>query len=299
MTHTPVLLNEVLKFLKVESGKKFIDATADGGGHAIAIIKAIQPRGKLLAIEWDEELYEKLEERLKQACTPFSKNYVLKRASYATLGAIAHSLKFAPVAGVLFDLGFSSFHPEASRRGFSFRLSEPLNMRYSSEVSESAADILNQRTEPDLVGILKNFGEERFAEPIARAIVRERRIRPFRTTEDLVHVVRRAVPPWYCRRRIHFATRTFQALRMAVNHELENIERGLAGAAEILAPGGRIVTISFHSIEDRTVKRFFQSESVKKSFRAITKKPVRPSREELYLNPRARSSRLRAFQRLP
>lgn len=298
MVHTPVLLKEVLYYLSPQPGKNYIDATADGGGHTIAILKDIQPDGKILALEWDEELFQQLVSRLKKECSPFSKNYLLQQASYTRLAMLVRSLHFAPVAGILFDFGVSSFHLEASRRGFSFQRSEKLDMRYSHLMPETAADILAHHSRKEFEIVLRNFGEERFARQIAEGIVVQRRRRPIRTTLDLVAIIRKSTPAWYHRSRLHFATRTFQALRIAVNHELENIVKGLEAAAKIIAPGGRILTITFHSLEDRIVKHFFRARVVSSNFSVLFKKPIRPGADEIRENPRARSALLRVFQKL-
>ncbi len=300
--HVPVFGDEALRFLKPRPGQCYIDATADGGGHAIRIIQAIQPGGKLLALEWDEELFKKLEARVKKECTHFSKSFVLRRTSYTEIEETVRSLAFGPVRGVLFDLGASSFHFEASRRGFSFQRDETLDMRYSRDLPETAADVLARRTPGELEVILKNFGGERFSRAIALGIARRRKSRPIRTTADLVAVIRASLPP--ARRkgdrsgRIHFATRTFQALRIAVNHEFENIAAGLAGAAAVLSPGGRIVAIAFHYGEDAQIKHFFRQPAMKATFRPLTAKPLQPTSRETALNPRARSALLRAYEKM-
>ena len=295
--HTPVLEAEVLSYLDPQPGRRYVDATADGGGHTLAILKAIRPTGTVLALEWDEELFRELRERLQRECPPSNSTCVLRRASYTDLGAIVRSFGFSPVAGVLFDLGASSFHFEASRRGFSFQKIESIDMRYSRDTPETAADILRTRSERELEEIFRAFGDERFSRRIARAVVTERKRRPLRTNADLVEVIRRATPTPYHRGRIHFATRTFQALRIAVNREFENIPRGLEAACAVLAPHGRIVTIAFHSGEDAIVKNFFKKPEMRTGFSALTPKPVRPTAAEVRQNPRARSAILRAFEK--
>lgn len=300
MIHQPVLLDEVLRYLRPEPGKNYIDATAGSGGHATAIIKAIQPTGKLLALERDETLFRELQKNLASACGGFNKNCVLARTSYTAIGDLVRSLTFGPVMGVLFDLGLSSFHLEASRRGFSFQEDEALDMRYSrKDLAETAADVLARRTKPELERILKEFGDERFARAIVREIVRERRQRPIRRTGELVAVIQRATPRWYHRGRIHPATRTFQALRIAVNHEFENIPIGLGEAAAVLAAGGRVVTIAFHYREDALVKHFFRRPEIRKRFSPLTEQPVRADPAEVARNPRSRSALLRAYRKLP
>lgn len=296
--HIPVLAKEVVQYLHPVPGKHYIDATADGGGHAVQIAERIQPSGQLLAIEWDEELIPHLEKRFESVCSPSKKNCISMRASYTELERIVSSLTFKPVAGVLFDLGFSSYHIEGSKRGFSFRANEPLDMRYAKTTTKNAVNLLRELNRKEIENILKKFGEEHFAKAIAKHIVEVRVKRPIRTTEDLVEVIREAVPAKYRNTKIHYATRTFQALRIAVNHELENIEQGLHAASEIVAKEGRIVVISFHSLEDRIVKQFFKKESVRDIFVAITKKPVTATSEEIKRNPRSASAKLRVFQRI-
>ena len=298
MAHVPVFADEVMHYLDPKPGGHYVDATADGGGHAIEIIRAVGPTGKLLALEWDGELYKVLTQRLKTQCSRFSKNYALRRASYTELTRLVRSLSFGPVRGVLFDLGMRSVHLEASRRGFSFQRDEPLDMRYSREdLAETAADILARRTAREIAEILKNFGDERFSRTIAARIVAERKRRPIRRTGDLVALIRQAVPPPYRRGPVHVATRTFQALRIAVNHEFENIERGLQAAAEVLAPGGRIVAVAFHYREDALIKRFFRQPAIRRAFTPLLLKPLRPGRAEVARNPRARSALLRAYEK--
>lgn len=297
--HTPVFAEEALECLRPISGKRYIDATADGGGHAVRIIRAIQPAGKLLAIEWDETLFPHLEARLKKECSSFSKNYVLRRASYVELASVIRSLAFGPVAGALFDLGLSSFHLEGSRRGFSFRGDEPLDMRYSpSDLNVTAADLLARSHPDDLEAMIGGFGGERFARRIVRAVIAERVRRPIRKTQELIEIIRRALPVRYHRSRIHFATRTFQALRIAVNHELENIPKGLAAAADALEIGGRVAVITFHDREASTVRDFFRRREIRPQFVPLFAKPLSPAPGELRANRRARSARLYAFERV-
>ncbi len=297
MIHRPVLLNEVLEYLNPKPGRNYVDATADGGGHSAAILKRIVPSGKLLCLEWDEELYTILNTELKRSCPGCSKNYILRRANFARLREIVRRAHFRPVSGVLFDLGLSSFHIEASRRGFSFQRPEALDMRFSADLRDTAADILNRRSVPDIETILRTFGEERFARRIARKIGELRSRHPLRFTTDLVALVRSATPPWYHRSRIHFATKTFQALRIAVNHELENLASGLRAATAVLAPGGILITIAFHSLEDRTIKRFSKDEANRGRLIPVVKKPITPGADEIRMNPRARSAKMRVFER--
>ena len=271
MSHVPVLLKEITEIFDPKPGKKYIDATANGGGHTSTLREA---GAKVLPIEWDDTLARKLKIQMQ--------NVKVINDSYVNIEKIAKENGFMNCDGILFDLGFSSWHMEESGRGFSFQRDEPLNMRYGGE-GETAIDILNTWREEDIARILKEYGEERFDGRIASAIVKAR---PIHTTFDLVEVIKQAVPFSYRKSRIHFATRTFQALRIAVNHELENLQKGLEGAVKVVRPGGKVAVISFHSLEDRIVKRFF-----KKS------KMIRPKWEEVLQNRRARSAKLRIFER--
>lgn len=286
--HIPVLQNEVVKFLDPKPNNDYVDCTIGEGGHAQAILEKILPNGKLLGIDLTEELIEALKLKFKD----FKQNLVLVCDNFSNLKEIAEKHGFRNVSGVLFDLGLSSWHLEKSGKGFSFMREEPLDMRYEGGVS--AEEIVNGCSEEEIARILKEFGEERFARRIAKTIVEKRRVKPIKTTFQLVDVVRSAVPLWYQKRRIHFATKTFQALRIAVNGELENLKETLPQAVDILKTGGKIVVISFHSLEDRIVKNFFRENSKNGKLRILTKKPVVPAAEEVRVNPRARSAKLRA-----
>jgi len=285
--HIPVLQNEVVKFLDPKPNNDYVDCTIGEGGHARAILEKILPNGKLLGIDLTEELIEALKLKFKD----FKQNLVLVCDNFSNLKEIAEKHGFRNVSGVLFDLGLSSWHLEKSGKGFSFMREEPLDMRYEGGVS--AEEIVNGCSEEEIARILKEFGEERFARRIAKTIVEKRRVKPIKTTFQLVDVVRSAVPLWYQKRRIHFATKTFQALRIAVNGELENLKETLPQAVDILKTGGKIVVISFHSLEDRIVKNFFRENSKNGKLKILTKKPVVPTIEEVRVNPRARSAKLR------
>lgn len=290
--HKPVLLQEVIDYLNPQLAGVFIDATINGGGHAEAIAKRIGTTGKLLGIDRDRELVEKLKDssaswRIKVVCDTF-----------ANIKAVAEANGFAEVNGILFDLGFSSFHIELSGRGFSFLRDELLDMRYDTDSGISAKDVVNGWSEDKLRSILFTLGGERFARRIVRRIVEHRDRQPIETTTELVEIIRKAVPGSYRRGRIHFATRTFQALRMCVNDELEHVAKGIAEAISLLATGGRIAVISFHSGEDRIVKELFRKEERNGILRRITKKPIGASMEECRENPRSRSAKLRVAERI-
>jgi len=293
--HLPVLKEKVIEYLDPKENENFVDCTFGEGGHTKEILKRNGPKGKVLAIEIDPDLYEKgkkLEEKFKG-------RLILKNGNFSKLKEIVEKEKFWPVNGILFDLGISSWHLEESCRGFSFKRDEPLIMRYDKDLKAlTAIDVLNSFPEREIEKILREFGQEQFAKKIAREIVRERKRKEIETTFQLVEIVKRAVPKWYQRRKIHFATKTFLALRIFVNQELENLKEGLKQALEILESNGRLVVISFHSLEDRIVKEFFKKAKREGLIEILTKKPKIPSKEEIQKNKRARSAKLRAAKKL-
>jgi 16S rRNA (cytosine1402-N4)-methyltransferase len=283
------MIDEVIRFLGPRPDENFVDCTVGDGGHTLTILERTKPSGRVLGIDSDPEILERV--RHKVEGTDSAKRLVLVRGNFANLSEIVEEHTFRRVSGVLFDLGLSSWHLEESGRGFSFRRNEPLDMRYNLENPLTAEAIVNFWSLKDLERILRVYGQERFSRKIAEEIVRSR---PLRTTVDLVMAVERATPAWYHRRRIHFATKTFQALRIAVNNELENLERTLPQALNIMDRGGRLVVIAFHSLEDRIVKNFLKAKYKEGDIKILTKKPIRPSKEEVSKNPRSRSARLRA-----
>ncbi|MER3400269.1 MAG: 16S rRNA (cytosine(1402)-N(4))-methyltransferase [Thermoflexus sp.] len=302
--HIPVLLREVLDGLKVQPGGRYIDATVGGGGHAAAILERSAPDGRLLGIDRDPEVLERARERLR----PFGERVVLAQGSYAELRRLAVRYDFLEVDGILFDLGLSSWQLSDPHRGFSFQIEGPLDMRYDPGQGIPASEIVNRWPEKELAALIRRYGEERYARRIARAIVRHR---PIRTTTELAALIARTVG--WGRDDLHPATRTFLALRIAVNDELSALEQALPQAVSLLKPGGRLAVIAFHSLEDRIVKTFFQREARdclcppqvpvctcghRATLRLITRKPIRPSEEEVRVNPRARSARLRIAERL-
>jgi 16S rRNA (cytosine1402-N4)-methyltransferase len=290
--HIPVLLNEVIECLKPEPGNKIIDATFSGGGHSAAILEKIRPNGKILGIELDTELYEKAKTRFYG-----SREIILVSDNYRNLKKIAEENDFLETDGILLDLGLSSWHFEGSKKGFSFMKDEPLDMRYSKKEELTAMGIVNQWPPEEIEKILKEYGEEKFAKPIAKAIIEARKKKSIFTAFGLIEAIKEAVPIWYRRgRRLHFATKTFQALRIAVNDELGNLESVLKQLPEVLKKGGRAAVISFHSLEDRIVKTAFREFKKTGVAEIITKKPIRPSMEEVIKNPRSRSAKLRVLQ---
>lgn len=285
--HTPVLTEKVLEYLNPQPNTNIIDCTTGTGGHTIPILERIAPKGKILAIDWDPQQIKNVKVRAKN----FLERLTLREGSFADIKEIARQEKFYPVHGILFDLGFSADQIENPQRGFSFRKEGPLDMRYSPKNPLTAEKIVNWSNKAELEGLLRTYGEEQFASEIAQAIVQARAQKHINKTSQLAHLIEKATPKWYSRRKIHAATKTFQALRIATNNELENLKQGLRGAVDILAPKGRIVVISFHSLEDRIVKEFFKQEPMLKP---ITKKPITPSPQEIQKNPKARSAKLRA-----
>jgi len=285
--HEPVMVEEVLRFLEPGPRKLIVDATVGTGGHAQAILE----RGaELVGIDRDPYALEVARERLCR----FGKRVCLVHGNFRDLEGILRELGIEAVDGVLFDLGMSSFQLEDPERGFSFLVESPLDMRMDPTQSLTAYEIVNHWPERKIAEILREYGEERYARKIARAIVRAR---PIETTTELARIVARCYPPGY--HRIHPATRTFQALRIAVNDELNALKEGLLAAIRCLRPGGVVVAISFHSLEDRIVKHTFRQRWIADEVEILTKKPVIPSQEEISRNPRARSAKLRAARKLP
>lgn len=281
--HIPVLKREVLTYLKPEKGEDAIDATLGGGGHASAILEATGPGGRLLGIEWDARTLEETRKRLES----FGSRAMLVHGNYRDLGMLARTYAFPAVSMILFDLGYSSFQIDDAERGFSFRNNGPLDMRYDADHATTAADIVNTWPKKEIIRILREYGEERSAGRIATAIVEARDIDPILTTKALARLVRDTA-----RRsgKIHPATQTFQALRIAVNDEFGNLKEALPIATSLLERGGRIGVISFHSLEDRIVKNFFRETE---DLKPITKRPISPAQDEIDGNSRSRSAKLR------
>jgi 16S rRNA (cytosine1402-N4)-methyltransferase len=304
------MVDEVMQALSPLPGNFHVDATAGGGGHAARILEATSPNGRLLALDADPAAVARAGERL----AAFGDRAVLRAANFEALAAVAHDTGFDPVDGVLFDLGLSSHQLADDERGFSFRAPGPLDMRFDPGRGEPASMLLSRLDERALEKLFRDFGEEPFARRIAGAIVRARADAPIDTGTRLAEVIERAVPrPPRGRRPVHPATRVFQALRIAVNRELDVLAVALAAAVELLRPGGRLVVLSYHSLEDRTVKRFIAAErrgcicppslpvcvcGRSPRLRLVGRNPQSPSPEEVVRNPRARSARLRAAERI-
>lgn len=304
--HTPVLPAEVLAALQPQPGGVFIDATLGGGGHALSLLQASQPGGRLLGIDADPDALQVAQKRFAKSSVAGSA-YTLLHANFANIGALARAHGFTDVDGVLFDLGVSSHQLDTAERGFSFHADAPLDMRLDPTSGLSAADLVAELDETALADLIFRYGEERFSRRIARRIVEQRREHAIKTTGELAELIRRAIPARGGHSRIHPATRTFQALRIAVNNELVHLEQALPQAVDLLRTGGRLVVISFHSLEDRIVKQFMRAESGYGGSEApdqpvrlliVTKKPITPGAAEVSANPRSRSARLRIAERL-
>jgi len=289
--HESVLLKEVIEGLNLQSGQTIVDGTVNGGGHTLEIAKYIGESGKIIAIDWDADLVSNLQKKV-------SENVVVVHGNYADMEKIVSEQGINEVDGVLLDVGFSSYHIESSHRGFSFQEEEPLDMRYDTTGGITAAEVVNTYPQAKLAEIIKTYGEERYARPITKAITESRKKERIITTKQLIEVIRSVASGGYSRSKIHFATRTFQALRIEVNHELENIEKGLKSAESILRSGGRIAVITFHSLEDRIVKNYFRERSLVGALKKVTKKPIVASPEEVRANSRARSAKLRIAQKV-
>lgn len=296
--HVPVLAREVVEYLDCKPGDIVVDATVGGGGHAELILKAIGSSGKLVGLDKDETALEEAKRRLAQ----FQKaQLALVKADFRNVKQTLQSLGVPEVDAVLLDLGVSSPQLDRPERGFSYQREGPLDMRMDQANPLTAADVVNTYSKEDLTRILTEYGEERWASRIASFIVEARGRRRIETTAALVKVIKDAIPAAARRRGGHPARRTFQALRIEVNDELDALRAGLEGALECLKRKGRFVVISYHSLEDRTVKRFFKEQSLRGEgarLMTLTKKPVRPTPEETARNRRAESARLRAAQRI-
>ena len=291
MAHIPVLLEEVCSALEPNLGELLIDGTGGSGGHAQALRERIGERGKLLIIDWDPEAAKRLTEKF--ALDP---RVIVVEANFATLREVLKDIGWAAAHKLLLDLGFSSEHLESSGRGFSFGRDEPLMMTYSPNATP-VKTLLKELSEEDLAEIIHEYGEERYARRIAHAIRERMKKKAIETSGELADVIKNAVPRAYARGRLDPATRTFQALRIFANSELENVRRALHDLDGILLPGGRAAVISFHSLEDRIVKEEFRRLAREKDWTLLTKKPITADHEEVLRNPRARSAKLRAIQK--
>jgi len=308
--HQPVLLSETLEYLKVRPEGIYVDATVGGGGHAAAIAGQLGPRGHLIGLDVDPQALQAAGRRLSDV----EANVTLQRANFKSLSSILDGMGIEKVDGILMDLGVSSHQLDDVERGFTYRDPEaPLDMRMDPRQALTASDVVNGWSESELSRVIRRFGEEKWADRIAQFIVQRRENSPIRTAGELVEIIKDAIPAAARRGGPHPARRTFQALRIAVNRELEALEASLSEAVHLVRGGGRMVVISFHSLEDRVVKSTFRHWCREcrcppdlpvcrcggPIARDLTRRPVRPSEEEIKNNPRSRSSRLRAIEILP
>lgn len=293
--HESVLLHEAVEALAVESTDTVVDGTIGGAGHFAAFLGKLGAGGTLIGIDADEDAIARAEAAGKGSAARVE----LAHDNFRNLAQILADRGIKEIDAALFDLGWSSFHLSAGR-GFSFRAEEPLLMTYGSpEGTTTAADLVNDLSETSLADLIYTLGEERFSRGIAKSIVRAREELRIETTGQLVAAVEAGVPGWYRGRKLHPATKTFQALRIAVNDELGALREGLAAALEHLSDGGRVAVITFHSIEDRIVKQMLRDAAYEGLGTVVTKKPIVPSAAETAQNPRARSAKLRVFERAP
>jgi len=311
LQHVPVMADEVVELLAPTAGSRHVDATLGGGGHAQRILDACDPDGRLLGLDADGAAIARVRAALG---TRYGDRLRLRQANFRELAEVAPEEGFDPIDGCLFDLGLSSFQLGDTERGFGFRAGGPLDMRFDPSHGPSAADLVNGLDADELTALFRTYGEEPFAGRIARAIVEARRAARIETAEEFAGIVARVAPSRAPgRRRVHPATRVFQALRIAVNEELDALQAGLAAAVDLLRPGGRLVVLSYHSLEDRIVKRFLQAErrgctcapeapvcvcGRAPRLRLLAPKGLVPSAAEIDANPRARSARLRAAERI-
>jgi 16S rRNA (cytosine1402-N4)-methyltransferase len=294
--HFPVMPSEVLYWLLGDGRKIFLDCTVGYSGHAEKLLEGSGPDGRLVGLDRDRSAIEASRQRLSR----FSARAILIHGHFMELKQHLSEQGLTQVDGIVFDLGVSSPQLDEPARGFSFQQDGPLDMRMDQSIGGTAADLINRWPEVQLADAIFQFGEERFSRRIARAIVRARERHPLGTTKELVSVIEGAVPANYRHGRLHCATRTFQALRISVNQELDCLEPALCDAADVLSPGGRLCVISFHSLEDRIVKHTFRALSGKEdpALVVLTKKPQVSTREESDRNPRSRSAKLRVIQRV-
>ena len=306
--HVSVLLNETIEGLNIKPDGIYVDGTLGGGGHAYEVLKRLSPKGRLIGIDQDGEALRAADQRLKE----FGEQVTLARDNYCEIDRVLESLGIEKVDGILLDIGVSSYQLDNLERGFSYKSVAPLDMRMDTRQSLTAADVVNSYSENELFTIIKDYGEERFARNIAKKIVQSREDKPLETTQELSEIIQSAIPMKAKAKGGHPAKKTFQAIRIEVNRELAVLKESIDKMIERLNPGGRICIITFHSLEDRIVKtKFRENENPctcppdfpvcvcgkKSKGRVITRKPIVPSEDEIAVNKRAKSSKLRIFER--
>ncbi|MEW6616298.1 MAG: 16S rRNA (cytosine(1402)-N(4))-methyltransferase RsmH [Thermodesulfobacteriota bacterium] len=307
--HLPVMVKEVVRYLNCQQDGIYIDGTLGSGGHSLEILKCSSPNGRLIGIDWDEDAITVAKNRLNH----FQGRVTIIYDNFKNIGSIVKNLKVNEVDGILLDLGVSSIQLENEERGFSFKLEGPIDMRMDKSSILKAFDLVNFLSTPELERMLWNYGEERFGKRIARSIADYRKHKPISTTVELADIVSAAIPSGFRPKRIHPATKTFQAIRIALNDELRNLETAIQVGVDLLKKGSKFCVISFHSLEDRVVKQSFkalekrcicppdmpecncQKES---KVKVLTRKPILPSEDEVRKNPRSRSAKLRVAERV-
>ncbi len=294
--HIPVLLNETIKYLDIQKDDVVVDGTLGAGGHSREICSLLGKNGTLIGIDQDSDAIS----RAKGVLDKYKCNVVLRNENFRNLDKILAEIGIKTVNKILLDIGFSSDQIENSNRGFSFMKEEPLLMTLSNNIMEdtlTAEEIVNTWDEENIADVIFGYGEEKFSRMIAKGIIKARNEKPIKNTLELADIIKESVPAWYRRRKIHPATKTFQALRIVVNDEIGALKEGLDTGVRLLSKGGMIAVISFHSIEDRVVKNFFREIAKNGVGEIINKKPISPDRDEILNNKRARSAKLRIFKK--
>ncbi len=292
--HIPVLLKETLEILDPKENENFIDATFGEGNVSFAILEKTKPNGKILAFEWDPDLYKLGLIKIKNS--KMEKRIKLVNQNFKNIKKVVKEEGFSQIKGIVFDLGISSWHYEKSGRGFSFKKDEPLDMRINPNIKITAFEIINYYSYKDLVEIFKNYGEEKNAEKIAEEIIKRRKSKKIETSKELAEIIAQ-VKVNRSKKKIHPATQVFMALRVFINKELENLQKGIKDGYDVLDKGGKIVVISFQGLEDKVIKQVFKMLKEKEGAEIITKNVIRPSQKEILQNPKARSAKLRALQK--
>ncbi len=295
--HTPVLLKEIIEGFNPKSNQNYVDCTLGEGGHGLEILKHILPNGKLLGIDFDHRNIGFVKQRFIDSGIE-ENNFVLVNDNFKNLKNIVDSRGFNNISGILFDLGLNSYFLDESKRGFSFRFDEELDMRFDIKSTLTAKEVINTFSPEDLERILNDYGEETFAKNIVKNIVQTRKNHEITSTYELNEIIFKSTPVWYHHRKIHPSTKTFMALRIFVNQELENLETAIKAASELVAVSGKIAIISFHSLEDRIVKNYFKELVNQKKFRIVNKKTIVPKWTEIKQNKRSRSAKLRIIEKI-
>lgn len=295
--HIPVLLKEIIEGFNPKENQNYIDCTLGEGGHSLEILKKILPNGKLLGIDFDLRNINLVKNLFNKSGLK-ENNYMLVNDNFSNLSQIVKQKKFENISGILFDLGLNSYFLDESKRGFSFRFNEFLDMRFDPKTSLTAYDIVNTFSKTELENILLNLGEETFYKQIVDEIIKTRKIKEIKTTYDLNEIIYKVTPRWYKHRKIHPSTKTFMALRIYANQELENLKTAIKSACDLVSLHGKIAIISFHSLEDRIVKIYFKELVNKKEFKYVNKKVIIPKWNEIKKNKRSRSAKLRIIEKI-